>query len=123
MNTNRFFYVMCDKKPIGTMVLLKCKNDLYVTLHNIDTLIDIYKINHNKSSLMVFSTVQNGYYYVDKNSLTPYYEKQKQKTLKRIKFDVLLDPRNSRDIDYLKKSAYILLLASLSDDNIFITKF
>ena len=102
MNTNRIFLgnVMCDKEFVGTMVLLKCKEDLYVALNNIDTMMDVYKINHNKSTLLTFPTQENEYYYVDKNSLTPYYEKQKQKTLKRIKFDVLLDSRNPRGIEY-----------------------
>lgn len=91
MNTNRIFLgnVMCDKELIETMVLLKCKDNLYVALDNIDTLMDVYKIHHNKSTLMTFSTVKNEYYYVDKNSLIPYYEKQKQKTLRRIKTDIL----------------------------------
>lgn len=102
MNTNRIFLgnVMCDKEFIGTMVLLKCKEDIYVALDNIDTMIDVYKINHKKSTLLTFTTQKNGYYYVDKDSLRPYYEKTKQKTLKKIKSDVLLDPRNPKGINH-----------------------
>lgn len=102
MNTNKIFLgnVMRDKELIGPMVLLKCKDNLYVALDSINTLMDIYKINHNKSTLMTFSTIENEHHYVDKNSLTPYYKKQKQKTLKKIKFDVLLDPRNPKGINY-----------------------
>lgn len=102
MKTNRIFLgnVMCDKELIGTMVLLKCKNDVYVALDDVDTLMDVYKIDHNQSTLMTFSTDENEHYYVDKDSIAPYYEKQKQKTLKRIKFDVLLDPRNPRGIEH-----------------------
>ena len=57
MNTNRIFLgnVMCDKEFIGTMVLLKCKDDLYVALDNIDTIMDVYKINHNKSTLLTLN--------------------------------------------------------------------
>lgn len=102
MNTNRIFLgnVMCDKEFVGTMVLIKCKKDLYVAVDNVDTIIDVYKIKHNKSILLTYPTRENNYYYVDKNSLTPYYEKQKQKTLKKIKFDVLSDSRNPRGINY-----------------------
>ena len=104
MNTNRIFLrnIMCGNEFLGTTVFVKFKDDLYVALDRIDTLIDVYKINHNKSNIMTFSTSENEHYYIDKNSLTPYYEKQKQKqkTLKKIKFDVLLDPRNPSGIDH-----------------------
>lgn len=102
MNTNRIFLgnIMCGNELLGTMVFVKFKDDLYASLDDIDTLIDVYKINHNKSNVMTFSTVENENYYIDKDSLTPYYEKQKQKTLKRIKSDYLLDARNPSGIDH-----------------------
>ena len=102
MNTNRIFLgnVMCGKELIGQMVLLQCKEDLYVALDNVETFMDVFKISHNQSNLMTLSTVSDGYYYVDKSSLKPYYEKRKQKTLKRIKRDVLLDSRNPSGINH-----------------------
>ena len=101
MNTNRVFLgnIMCDKDLVCTTALLKCKNDSFVALDNVDNIIDIFKLNTNSSDIMTFSTDPSEYYYVDPYSLIPYYEKKEQKTLRKIKDDFLLDPRNPRGID------------------------
>ncbi len=57
MNTNRIFLsnVMCGEGLVATnIVLLKCKNDVYVALNNVNSLIDIYKINHKKTNLLTY---------------------------------------------------------------------
>lgn len=64
MNTNRIFLgnVMCsDKEFVKTTVLLKCKGNLYIALDNIDTVMNIYKINHNRSILFTCPTEKNDY--------------------------------------------------------------
>ena len=101
MNTNRIFLgnLMCDKEFIETTVFLKCKDDIYVKLDDIDSILDIYNINNKKKSLPILSTMKNGYYYIDEDSLIPYYEKQKHKSLKKIKLDVFTDSRNIKKIN------------------------
>lgn len=48
---------MCsDKEFVKTTVLLKCKGNLYIALDNIDTVMNIYKINHNRSILFTCPT-------------------------------------------------------------------
>lgn len=103
MNTNRIFLgnIMYGTELIQTTVLLKCKNDVYINLDNILRLTDIYKIEHNKSDLITFSTIYNeDNFYIDKESLKPYYEKEKNKSLIRIKHDILVDSRNTKGIDH-----------------------
>ena len=101
MNTNRIFIgnIIRYNQSCETGVFLKLKNNKYVQLDNIKNIWDIFKINHNQSSIITLSTVKNDTFYIDKNSLTPYYEKQKQKTLRKIKLDYVCDARNPRGID------------------------
>lgn len=102
MNTNRIFLgdLMYDEEFVKTVVLLKCKDDVYVALDDINSIMDVHRINNKKSTLPAFTTTMKvDYYYVDKDSLTPYYKKQSHKTLKKIKFDVLLDSRNPKGIN------------------------
>ena len=100
MNTNRIFIgnVMHCDNSCGIGVFLKLKNDKYALLDDIENLLDIFKINHNTSSINTLSTMKEDEFYIDENSLAPYYEKQKQKTLRKIKFDYLCDSRNPRGI-------------------------
>ncbi len=101
MNTNRIFLgnLMYDEKFVGIRIFLKCKGDVYVALDDINSIMDVHRINNKKSTLTTFTTMNSDYYYIDEDSLTPYYEKQKHKSLKKIKFDVLLDSRNPKGIN------------------------
>ena len=101
MNTNKIFLgnLMYDEKFVGIRIFLKCKGDVYVALDDINSIMDVHRINNKKSTLPAFTTMKGDYYYVDKDSLTPYYKKQSHKSLKKIKFDILLDSRNPKGIN------------------------
>jgi len=101
MNTDRIFLgnIMCDKELFAAnVVLLKTKNDCYVPLNRIVSFKEIYIIDHNISDLQIYDTIPNGYYYVDKNSLYPYYAKQRQKSLRKVKLDIIWDKQNSNGL-------------------------
>ena len=96
MNTNKIFLgnIMCDQNLVDTnVVLLKCKYDVYVELKYINSASDVRRINTNQSTLMRYKTLKNGYYYVDRASLKPYYERPKQKSLRKIKYDAGLSAK------------------------------
>ena len=100
MNTNRIFIgnLMCDKNEIGQSVFLKVGED-YVFLDDVNNLLDMLKIKSKTTKIPKLNTIKNGYYYIDKSSLKPFYEKNTNKSLKKIKEDYLLDSRNPKGIN------------------------
>lgn len=105
MNTNRIFIgnIMFDKELfLAEVILLKCDNEIYVALDDIHTIMDIYRINNNnnKDKMVVFSTTKSFSYWVDEQSLIPYYKKQNHKTLARIKAEVMINEQLPRSIDH-----------------------
>ena len=76
MDTNRIFVgnLMCNKELIGMSVFLKIGEE-FVFLDDVNNLIDILKVKSNNKKIPKLGTTNNGYYYIDKNSLTPFYEK------------------------------------------------
>lgn len=103
MNTNRIFEgeVFSNNEKIGTSVFLKT-GEKFVLLDDINTTIDLIKLdlNINNGNILIFDTDNSKKYYIDENTLVPYYEKEKQKTLRKIKLDFLCDSRNPGGIEY-----------------------
>ena len=102
MNTNRIFEgeIVLNNEKIGTSVFLKV-GEKFVLLDDINTIIDLVKLNLNiNDNIMIFDTGSSKKYYIDENSLIPYYQEEKQKTLRKIKLDFLCDSRNPSGIDY-----------------------
>ncbi len=100
MNTNKIFTgnLVCDKEEKGTFVFLQV-GEQYVFLDEVNNIFDLIKLRIGKSEIKKFGTEKVSKYHIDRNTLMPYYEKQKQKTLGAIKMDYLVDPRNPRGLN------------------------
>lgn len=95
MKTDRIYEgnVICDNMDKGKFVFIKI-GERFVFLDEVNNLIDLLKIGNGMSNIIMFDTDKTKRYYIDEETLKPYYEKNSHKTLKRIKFDYLLDPRS-----------------------------
>lgn len=106
MNTNRIFIgtLMNEDKVIGTNVFIKIDNE-YILLNDVNTLFDLYSKNSDikRFSAININTNLKGTkdkVYINKDSLIPYYDKKRYKSLRKIKFDYMLDSRNPIGINY-----------------------
>ena len=106
MNTNRIFIgtLMNEDKVIGTNLFIKFDNE-YILLNDINNILDLYS---KKSNITRFKAEEvncnlkrtKNKIYINKDSLIPYYDKKRHKSLRKIKFDYMLDSRNPIGINY-----------------------
>ena len=100
MNTDRIVIadLIYNQKKTGTYVFLKVKGDRYVLLDDIKSELELTGFNVKK--LNIFEACEDSCCYIDKETIRPFYNKTRHKSLKKIKFDYLLDPRNPRGVQY-----------------------
>lgn len=100
MNTNRVFIgnIMKGNILIGSYVFLKINED-YILLEDINSVIDLLKLKCNYMHIRRFYINNGDDFYIDKDSLKPYYDRSGHRTLRRIKTDYMCDVRNPRGIE------------------------
>lgn len=106
MNTNKIFIgtLMNMDKEIGTNVFIKI-GDEYMLLNDVNNIFNLYSkksdIKRFKASLVNSNLKETkDTYYINKDSLIPYYSKRHYKSLRKIKLDYILDSRNPIGINY-----------------------
>lgn len=100
MNTDRIVIadLIYNQKKTGTFIFLRVHGNKYVLLDDIKSGFDLSKFNINK--LNIFETTPERCCYIDESTIKPYYMKKKNKSLRKIKLDYLLDSRNPRGVQY-----------------------
>ena len=100
MNTDRIVIadLIYNQRKTGTFVFLRIKGDRFVLLDDVKSELELNRFNINK--LNIFDASKDCCCYIDKETIKPFYCKTEHKSLKKIKLDYLLDPRNPRGVKY-----------------------